>query len=105
MNLIKYSFRIVLLAGLALITGCASLQSASSQETPLERQASQVNLLTSREDSLADNAYALMVDGGDPQLDAAIEHLLAEIERNGHVRPQRPAGPDRTGWGTPMDDR
>lgn len=84
MNLIKYSFRILLAAGLALTTGCASLQSASSQETLVERPASQVNLLKSREDALADNAYALMVaeialNQGDTQL--AIKHYL-ELARS-----------------------
>ncbi|TVQ32548.1 MAG: peptidase S41 [Phycisphaeraceae bacterium] len=46
-----------------------------------------------------------MVDGGDPQLDAAIEHILEELERNPHVPPQRPRSPDRSGMGLPMDER
>ncbi len=84
MNPIKYAFRILLSAGLALTTGCASLQTASSQEALLERQASQVNMLTTREDALADDAYALMVaeialNQGDTQL--AVKHYL-ELTRS-----------------------
>ncbi|MGE0302198.1 MAG: PDZ domain-containing protein [Phycisphaerales bacterium] len=43
--------------------------------------------------------------GGDPQLDAAIAHLLAEIEKNGYQPPPRPASPDRSGMGIPERDR
>jgi tricorn protease len=42
---------------------------------------------------------ALMVDGGDPQLDAAIEHMLEEIEKNPYVPAERPPYPDRSGMG------
>jgi tricorn protease len=42
---------------------------------------------------------ALMVDGGDPQLDAAIKHMLEEIERNPYVPAKRPPYPDRSGMG------
>lgn len=42
---------------------------------------------------------ALMVDGGDPQLDRAIELMLEAIEANPVKRPQRPAPPDRSGFG------
>jgi tricorn protease len=42
---------------------------------------------------------ALMVDGSDPQLDAAIQHMLEEIEKNPYVPAQRPAYPDRSGMG------
>ncbi len=48
---------------------------------------------------------ALMLDGGDPQLDAAIEHMLEEIRLNPFVPPQRPASPDRRGMGLPEDER
>jgi len=48
---------------------------------------------------------ALMVDGGDPQLDAAIEHMLAELERNPYVAPKRPAYPDRSGMGIRQEDK
>lgn len=42
---------------------------------------------------------ALMVDGGDPQLDAAIEHMLDELRKNPYRAPSRPAYPDRSGMG------
>jgi tricorn protease len=42
---------------------------------------------------------AKMVDGGDPQLDAAIEQMLAEIEANPFTPPERPPYPDRSGFG------
>ncbi|MCZ6837003.1 MAG: hypothetical protein O7G85_14600, partial [Planctomycetota bacterium] len=48
---------------------------------------------------------ALMVHGGDPQLDAAIEHMLQEIETNGYHPPQRPANPDRSGMGVLESDK
>lgn len=42
---------------------------------------------------------ALMVDGGDPQLDAAIAHMLDEIKTNPYVPAKRPPYPDRRGMG------
>ena len=42
---------------------------------------------------------ALMVDGGDPQLDAAIEHMLEEIEKHPYVPAKRPPYPNRRGMG------
>ena len=48
---------------------------------------------------------ALMVDGGDPQLDHAIEFMLKEIERNPYRPAQRPAYPDRRGMGIPDDEK
>ncbi len=42
---------------------------------------------------------ALMVDGDDPQLDAAIQHMLDEIKRNPYVPAKRPSYPDRSGMG------
>jgi tricorn protease len=48
---------------------------------------------------------ALMVDGGDPQLDAAIAEMLEEIERNPYTRPERPAAPDRSGMGIREEDK
>lgn len=48
---------------------------------------------------------ALMVDGGDPQLDAAIEHLLQEIERNPYKPGVRPSDPDRSGMGVHDEDK
>ena len=44
---------------------------------------------------------ALMVNGGDPQLDVAIELMLKEIERNPYIAPKRPADPDRSRHGDP----
>jgi tricorn protease len=48
---------------------------------------------------------ALMVDNGDPQLDAAIQHMLEEIERNPYIPPKRPADPDRSGMGITDEDK
>jgi len=48
---------------------------------------------------------ALMIDGGDPQLDAAISLMLEEIQRNPYVPPQRPASPDRSGMGVREEDK
>ena len=47
---------------------------------------------------------AMMIDGGDPQLDRAIEQMLMEIETNPYVPPVRPADPDRSGMGLPLDE-
>ncbi len=46
-----------------------------------------------------------MVDGGDPQLDAAIDWTLEEVARNPYTAPARPAGPDRSGMGIRPEDR
>ena len=48
---------------------------------------------------------ALMVDGQDPQLDAAIKHMLLELGRNPYTPPQRPAYADRAGMGIPDADK
>ena len=48
---------------------------------------------------------AKMVDGGDPQLDKAIEQMLSEIETNGFKPPKRPAYPDRSKMGIETSDR
>jgi tricorn protease len=48
---------------------------------------------------------ALMVGGGDPQLDAAIELMLKEIETYPYIVPSRPPEPDRSGMGIPVKDR
>ncbi|MHC4099659.1 MAG: PDZ domain-containing protein [Planctomycetota bacterium] len=48
---------------------------------------------------------ALMCNGDDPQLDAAIGLMLEEIERFPYVPPQRPAAPDRSGMGIRPEDR
>ena len=46
-----------------------------------------------------------MVDGGDPQLDAAIAHMLAEIEANPYRPVPRPPYPDRSGFGIAAGDQ
>ncbi len=48
---------------------------------------------------------ALMVDGADPQLDAAIRHMLEELELRPYRPPARPAYPDRSGMGIAAEDR
>jgi len=48
---------------------------------------------------------AKMVDGGDPQLDAAIEHMLAEIKTNAHKAPNRPKYPNRSKFGLAPEDK
>ncbi len=46
-----------------------------------------------------------MLDGADPQLDAAIAHMLEEIGRNGYHPPKRPIFPDRSGMGVTDEDK
>jgi tricorn protease len=48
---------------------------------------------------------ALMVDGGDPQLDRAIAQMLEELEKHPYVAPKRPAYPDRRGMGLDPKDK
>jgi tricorn protease-like protein/C-terminal processing protease CtpA/Prc len=48
---------------------------------------------------------AKMQNGADPQLDAAIAHLLEELKTKAYVPPQRPPSPDRSGMGLPEKDR
>lgn len=48
---------------------------------------------------------ARMVGGVDVQLEAAIDHMLVEIERNGFRPPRRPPYPDRSGMGIRPEDR
>lgn len=55
---------------------------------------------------------ALMAEGspkrtgiGDPQLDAAIEHILKELEANAYKAPARPASPNRSGMGLDPKDK
>ena len=45
-----------------------------------------------------------MLDGRDPQLDAAIEHLLAELEKNPPQDVEKPPYPNRSGMGVPEED-
>lgn len=46
-----------------------------------------------------------LAEGRDPQLEAAVTHLLAELERAPYTPPTRPAPPDRKGMGIPEKDR
>ena len=48
---------------------------------------------------------AEMTDGRDPQLDAAIAHMLEELETNPYRPPTPPAFPDRSGMGIPEEDQ
>jgi tricorn protease len=48
---------------------------------------------------------ALMTDGRDPQIDAAVKLMLEEIEKHPYTPPARPAYPDRSGMGVPERDR
>lgn len=47
---------------------------------------------------------ALMVDGADPQLQAAIEHLQTQLATWKSDRPSRPKSPDRTAAGVPPEE-
>ena len=46
-----------------------------------------------------------MAGGKDIQLDAAIAHILEELERNPYTPPKRPEAPDRKGMGLEPEDR
>lgn len=48
---------------------------------------------------------AKMVDGGDPQLDVAIEQMLKELETKAYKAPKRPAYPDRSKFGLDPKDK
>ena len=48
---------------------------------------------------------AKMVDGGDPQLDAAIDLMLKEIESSAFQKPERPKYPDRSKFGLDPKDK
>jgi tricorn protease len=48
---------------------------------------------------------ARMVGGKDPQLDAAIDHMMDELSRNPYKAPQRPKYPDRSGMGVREEDK
>jgi tricorn protease len=48
---------------------------------------------------------ALMLDGGDPQLDAAIKHIQGELKKNPYKPVKRPAYPDRKGFGLEEADK
>jgi len=48
---------------------------------------------------------ALMLEGGDPQLERAIALMLEELEKNPYKAPARPAYPDRKGMGLAPKDK
>jgi tricorn protease len=48
---------------------------------------------------------SLMANGGDPQLDAAIEHMIEMIKTNPYTPPARPKYPDRSGMGILEEDK
>jgi len=48
---------------------------------------------------------AALARGEDPQLEAAVRHLLEELERAPAIDPARPAAPDRSGSGITEEDR
>ncbi|MFT5042626.1 MAG: tricorn protease [Hyphomicrobiaceae bacterium] len=48
---------------------------------------------------------ALMQDGADPQISAAVQQMLKELESDAYKAPARPADPDRHGMGLPKSDR
>ena len=47
---------------------------------------------------------ALMVNGGDPQLDKGIEMMLDEVKNHPYSPPKRPASPDKSGMDTKPQD-
>jgi len=47
----------------------------------------------------------LMLDGSDPQMDAAIKLMLDEIKAHPYKRPARPKAPDRKGMGVTDEDK
>jgi tricorn protease len=48
---------------------------------------------------------AKLAQGVDPQLDAAIQLMLEEIEQHPYVAPKRPAYPNRKGFGIAPEDK
>ncbi|MDX2130661.1 MAG: PDZ domain-containing protein [Planctomycetota bacterium] len=48
---------------------------------------------------------ARMTDGGDPQLDRAIDEMLKAVRERPYRAPKRPASPNRKGMGIPESDR
>ncbi len=46
-----------------------------------------------------------MQDGRDPQLEAAVKHLLEELKKKPYIAPKRPAYPNRAGMGSKKEDR
>jgi hypothetical protein len=48
---------------------------------------------------------SLMQNGGDPQLDAAIAHMLEELQKKPYIAPKRPPYPDRSKFGIKEEDK
>lgn len=48
---------------------------------------------------------AKMVNGGDPQLDTAIDHMLSELQNRPYTAPKRPKSPNRAGMGIAEEDK
>jgi Tol biopolymer transport system component/C-terminal processing protease CtpA/Prc len=48
---------------------------------------------------------SLMVNGGDPQLDAGIQEMLTELKLHPYTPPKRPAYPDKRGMGIDPKDK
>lgn len=48
---------------------------------------------------------AKMQGGNDPQIDAAVAHLLEQLKTNAYTPPHRPNSPDRRGMGIPPEQR
>lgn len=46
-----------------------------------------------------------MLNGGDPQLETAIKHVLSEIEKNPYRKPDRPRYPNRSKFGIEGKDK
>ena len=46
-----------------------------------------------------------MQNGRDIQIDAAVQYLLEELEKNPPQEPKRPADPDRSGMGITEEDK
>ena len=55
-------------------------------------------------DIFVEDDPALMQNGGDPQLDAAIGEMLKEVQSKPFIPAKRPAAPDRKGMGIPKED-
>ncbi len=85
MSSVKHKSSFILCTAMLLLTGCASLQQAVSQDKSLlGQQQSRVNLLETQQDPVADAAYSLMVaeialNQGDTAL--AVKHYL-EVARS-----------------------
>jgi tricorn protease len=56
-------------------------------------------------DIVVEDDPALMQNGGDPQLDAAIDLMLKEAAEQPYRAPKRPEAPNRKGMGIPASDR